>query len=775
MSELEVSSEEDFGICDKCQKGRMVKKYSSKNNHHFLSCNTYPSCKNAKPYRPNSSTNPAVASIEIKDEFTNLFKLNLDPFPRKLFIIPADLKADFPEAAFFEQAKLVTIKADPRLVETPLEIEKIKFILYRYIRHKFSQYKGVAVLTRKFTEENFNEVIFTELPHRTLGNSYLEYFHICQAFKFALHYSDGQFYLSVEPTLRVVNQISVSQLIQLYDKPDLLDKLKGQTGLSCFYYVTDNQGIKRRKKGILANILKQGEQADGLLPILHKDIIPIFPVERMQNIVNRLVENGKLTYIDLNNRLKGLTQLKSQERLTSSIFLVNKIASILNGTINITKVTLEKQPVSQNDFYKKVIISSEPNLRFDSIQDSKKSIKVKEGLVHYGAYEKPPKPIRVLFLHAVSTSEQARQFSLLLQNGIEGYYGFERHFHNTLEIDCQLYEEEGFEISLTKIVIGRADGYDVIIYQLPADPSFTKIIVQAQLINGGIVSQCVRESTINGPNQFTLWNFALDLYVKAGYTPWTLYPKEKLPNVDLFIGMSYSSKKEKVMAGSPKLLRTLACINVFSADGEWRQAYYNADTFDEGAQYDFEQRGQNVGKLIRDAVLAAQLEQPNLKKIHIHYNKIFSKEEMNSIYNAVAKVIPDAILYFVSIADKHTVRLFNSNNVDAHQQRGGGILFSDNTLYYCTSGYSPIKTTVKGTPVILRIKSHTIPEQPDLDMIDLAIHMQALTKLNYKATFPLTTLPATIAFPKELARTINDLRSINQFKNIIIDKRLWWI
>ncbi|QMU26550.1 topoisomerase DNA-binding C4 zinc finger domain-containing protein [Adhaeribacter radiodurans] len=775
MSESEVSSGEDFGVCDKCRKGRMVKKYSSKNSQHFLSCNTYPVCKNTKPYRSNSSTNLAAAAITIKDEFTNLFKLNLAPFPRKLFILSADLRADFPEAAFFEQTKLVTIKADPRLVEIPLEIEKIKFILYRYIRHKFSQYQGVAVLTRKFTEENFNEVVFTELPHPTLGNSYLEYFHICQAFKFALHYSDGQFYLSVEPTLRVVNQMSVSQIIQLYNKPDLLEKLKSQNTLSCFYYITDSKGVKWRRKGVLADILKQGEQEDGLLPILQNDIIPIFPIERMQNIVNKLVEKGKLTYIDLNNRLKGLTQLKSQERLASAIVLVNKIAAILNGKIDTTRVVLEKQPVSQNDFYKKVTILSEPNLRFDSIQDSKKSIKVKEGLVLYGAYEKPPKPVRILFLHSAATTKQARQFSLLLQNGVDGYYGFEKHFHTTLEIDCQIYEEKDFEIFLTRIVIGRAEGYDVIIYQLPADPSFTKTKVQAQLINGGIVSQCVREPTFNGPNQFTLWNFALDLYVKAGYTPWTLYPKEKLPNVDLFIGISYSSKKEKAIAVSPKLLRTLACINVFSADGEWQQAYYNADTFDEEAQYDFEKRGQNVGKLIRDAVLAAQLGQPNLKKIHIHYNKIFSKEEMNSVYKAITKVIPDAILYFVSIADNHTVRLFNSNNVDAHQQRGGGILFSDNTLYYCTSGYSSIKTTVKGTPVILRIKCHTMPAQHDLSMNDLAMHMQALTKLNYKATFPLTTLPATVAFPKELARTINDFRSINQFKNIIIDKRLWWI
>ncbi|MFD2514227.1 Piwi domain-containing protein [Pontibacter locisalis] len=706
--------------------------------------------------------------VEVMDEITNLFKINLSPFPRKLYILPEALKGEFPEAAYYDRTNLVTIRHDAQLRELPFDDEKVKQILYRYIRHKFSQHSGLAVLSKRFSEDKVNEVILPDTSHPSLGNSYVEYLQICQAFRFAIHYSEGQFYLSVEPTLRVMNQMSAATFGQLFS----MDKLREREDLECFYFTKTKDG-KMRRKSFLKDVLDGALGSNEYLPIKAADIIPILSLSQMQGMVGWLAEHGKVGFIDLSAKLKELTLLKSNERIATSLAVTKTIQSALHGKIANTRVTLDLQPASQSDFQQKIYIQSEPNLRFDSIQDSKKSIKVKDGLAQFGAYDKPHKPIRVLFFHAASATDRIKQFASLLQNGVGGYYGFEKHFHTSLEISYQAFDDVTFGVDLSKITLNSSDEHDLVIYQLPNNQNYTKTVVQAKLINSGIVSQCVREATVVNVNQFTLWNFALDLFVKAGYTPWTLYPKERLPNVDLFVGMSYSSKNEA--GGGTKLLRTLACVNVFSSDGEWHQTYYNSSSFEEGEKYDFEKRGKNVGQLIQEAVLAAQREQGALKKIHIHYNKLFSKEEMNSIYYAVTEVIPDAILYFVSIADSHTVRLFNPNNKDSSQHRGGGIVINKRQLYYCPSGYSQIKTTVRGTPVILRVRVQTMPEQYDFDIRDTAYHMQALTKLNYKSTFPLSTLPATIAFSKDLAHTVNEFRAINQFTSIGIRNRLWWI
>lgn len=217
MTNLQRVDIEDFGTCDKCGTGRMVKKFSSKNNQHFLSCNQYPRCKNAKPFRVNASSTSITSTVEVKDEITNLFKINLSPFPRNLYILSEALKSEFPEAAYYDRTNLVTIRHDARLRELPFDDEKVKQILYRYIRHKFSQHSGFAVLSKKFSEDKVNEVILPDTSHPSLGNSYLEYLQICQAFRFAIHYSEGQFYLSVEPTLRVMNQMSASTFGQLFE------------------------------------------------------------------------------------------------------------------------------------------------------------------------------------------------------------------------------------------------------------------------------------------------------------------------------------------------------------------------------------------------------------------------------------------------------------------------------------------------------------------------------------------------------------------------------
>lgn len=81
-----------FGPCDKCGKGRMVKRYSSKTQRHFLSCDRYPACTNPKSLpenisvlqpsvaRSNEGLDESVSSLVIEEETTNLFPLALHSF-----------------------------------------------------------------------------------------------------------------------------------------------------------------------------------------------------------------------------------------------------------------------------------------------------------------------------------------------------------------------------------------------------------------------------------------------------------------------------------------------------------------------------------------------------------------------------------------------------------------------------------------------------------------------------------------------------------------------
>src|SRR5215210_7562187 len=98
----------------------------------------------------------------------------------------------------------------------------------------------------------------------------------------------------------------------------------------------------------------------------------------------------------------------------------------------------------------------------------------------------------------------------------------------------------------------------------------------------------VDEATLINPRMKDL-NLGLNLFAKAGYTPWVL--DEGIEGVDLFIGLSYTAQR---VQGRSR--RMMAYVNVFDRYGRWRLYQGDAKAFP------FEDRLDHLGGLVGEAL-----------------------------------------------------------------------------------------------------------------------------------------------------------------------------
>ena len=109
----------------------------------------------------------------------------------------------------------------------------------------------------------------------------------------------------------------------------------------------------------------------------------------------------------------------------------------------------------------------------------------------------------------------------------------------------------------------------------------------------------VDDDTLQNP-RFKDLNIALNIFSKAGYTPWVL--DETLKDADLFIGLSYSSiKREKLID------RMMAYVNVFDKYGRWK--FYQGDV----EAFPYEERHKHYSEIIKASINRHRAETRTLK------------------------------------------------------------------------------------------------------------------------------------------------------------------
>lgn len=788
-----LAEPEDFGSCDKCGKGRMVKRYSPKTQEHFLCCDRYPSCRNPKSLPENlpvllppnakntSDENEDSPAIVIEEETTNLFPLILEPFPSELAIVPVEQKPKHPEAAFISKDELVCFDLDSGLSTVDFDPEHTKWVLYRNFYYQLRNVNSrLFELPRRFREHAANEVLLNDKDY--IGQRYQRLARVRLGFRFRILFVNGQFYLCLNPLHRIVNRVRLNEVTSL------LDNNFNPANLRCIFHM-DGESIWTWHHGTVLSVnngkatLKFVKET---VEVPCSKVIPDLSMELLNQVFNKATLRSHLPALNLHQELKRLSwQSKgmtsaSKYRMGATKAIVNLLQEkVFPFNINQVKVNIGPNPSPQRMF-NGFSFDHEPNLLFHQQQDDRISIHVLEGLRELGSYEKPSEPLCVA---RIISQDMLGGYDCLfgrLANGVADFEGMEKHFGAELIIEDETFNGNDVDSGVRRFINHhRSDEFDVVVVDMPADslylfnPKSPYYRIKADLALHGYTSQMITRKTLH--NRSAIWNIALDIFSKAGYTPWVLYPKEKLPKADLFIGLSYSSMK---LPEDQTLCRVIGYANIFSEDGEWKFCRSGENHFDESSGYwDFDLRGQYFGDLVWDCIdqyIGTRGLKPN--NVHIHYSKVFSQQEKDIISEKVRAHNSNIQLYFVSISHHHPLRLFDPNDNGWHPRRGTGITLDDHTLYLCTTGVSRAGYKVKGTPRILRAEFSALPEDHSVTAGDIAKHIYALTKLNWKSTRSFCLEPVTIKYAREIARMVNIFRQ-NGFSDVtkIMGDKLWWL
>ncbi|TXF87541.1 hypothetical protein FUA23_18295 [Neolewinella aurantiaca] len=285
----------------------------------------------------------------------------------------------------------------------------------------------------------------------------------------------------------------------------------------------------------------------------------------------------------------------------------------------------------------------------------------------------------------------------------------------------------------------------VIIYLPPNSADYYNI--KALLASHGRVSQIVSKTNFD---IYSCWNISANIYAKLGYTPWSIESKAD-DFSDLVLGLSYSSLKH-----NGRLKRNLGHVNVFDRNGIWKYMKSSINYLN------FEERQEEMPRLILNAVADYQSTNPNLRSIDIHYTKKFSAKERNKVMRALESQ-PIECVNFISLNKGHSFHLFDSSR--STKVVGGGkiVILGKNRFLLSTSVQSnsdkifEITVWINGTDCNLS----------EDEILKISTRILSMTKLNWKSAVKLTSDPVTTKFSSEVAKLTNyfDLTSWREVSN----------
>jgi argonaute-like protein implicated in RNA metabolism and viral defense len=260
----------------------------------------------------------------------------------------------------------------------------------------------------------------------------------------------------------------------------------------------------------------------------------------------------------------------------------------------------------------------------------------------------------------------------------------------------------------------------------------------------GLASQMVDEMTVLNPEWRDL-NLGLNIFAKAGYVPWVL--ENAIPNVDLFIGLSYSQIKR----GS-RTVRMMAYVNVFDAYGRWHFCQSDSQAFP------FDARLEHFTDLVKNALAAYRGRHGGpLKSIQIHLTKKFSAAERAILVRAVRSIAPDARVVFVSVNTNHPIRLYDlSEQSDGSVARATYLPCGSTRIYLATTGKNTFNEKMMGTPIPLELTVWADPHNALPPLSEICQQILSLTRLNWASSRSFCQEPITTKFAGDISNLMKD-------------------
>ncbi len=493
----------------------------------------------------------------------------------------------------------------------------------------------------------------------------------------------------------------------------------------------------------------------------------------------------------INNRFSLEAKLKSLSLASVANASKQRLEKINQTALYVTK---EIFPISYNGFttymrgvpttlrqytdeakpFTVVHALKEPGVRFGQ---SAIETNILSGLAKFGSYSSPNKDIEIVPFCLSGFESKMTALIKAIQTGSMNFKGIERTFKMGVKhLPPIAKADAGYFLNECKRLLneysweGNPELNRLFLVHIPEDMySVTDInspyfVLKEFLLEKGIPVQMIDTPTLNDP-KFKDFNLALNIVAKTGGTPWVL--PAALPEVDLFIGLSYAQYKNE-----NQLYRTMGYANVFDRYGQWQ--FFKGNV----ASFDFENKHLHLAKLIKET-LEQRENLPDAANIHIHYSSKFSKFDREHILKATRSIRPHAIVNFVWINIGHNIRMFD-NRIEGNGSlsRGTYVITLKNQFFLSTTGYNVIKKSI-GTPIMLEVNVHTEPYNSNqvLQYKTFAQQILSLTKLNWASTQTINRQPVTTKYAHDIARLSQVFyRRKGEFKlHPILEKTPWFI
>ncbi len=551
---------------------------------------------------------------------------------------------------------------------------------------------------------------------------------------------NGEYYLCVDYMVTVKSHLDAAQLKQLL--PEFrFNKERG-------FYKEDGQWKPGRIEDVAgSDAIILIKDASTRLPA--NQFIPDIP----NKTVSRILEK-KGVKADFDRQIKRLGLLTVDKPPRQRMDMIVKFVAGLRETVFPIRVgecqidiDPNPTPLIAPTFDVKTNLE-EPFSAFDHEDETKRSQQILEGLTRHGSYEKPKTEINAVILTTTDKSRAMYQLAERLIYGADRYPGMVKTFGVNLRILATITTDAASEyVEECKKFLRCSDFQktDIFIVYIPENEGKASYDspyyeVKKLLIRNGIPSQMVDEETLANPRWKDL-NISLNVFAKAGYTPWVL--DQELKDADLFIGLSYSAIKRNA-----RIDKMMAYVNVFDKYGRWK--FYQGDI---EKVFPYEERGKHYREIIKSSLAKYQAENPEekIKKIHLHYNQRMGKNDRRVIDAQVRQLLPDSQTYFVHINTTHPIRLFDLSTGDGSMERKAYVITGKNQFYMCTTGNNIFQQKGMGTPRILAVTVESFQENDPTTIQAVAQHILSLTRLNWASTKNFCHEPITTKYASDIS------------------------
>jgi hypothetical protein len=677
----------------------------------------------------NSSPAAIQRAVELYPETANLYSLRWNSLPKDLHLVRSGKPGEEErEEVFFKPVKNSTL-VNPT-------IENIRRGLLRLVIDGLKQ-AGYTVSRR--TNHGNAKVIQTETNYGPGGSKLCIY----PSFKFRVLQFEGRYYLCVDHRLTVRAELSLEAL---FTKSRTLALNPAQRVL---IKVNDDwqegRWVKRQEGDCILRLLNEDE-----IIVPAKKVYPELTRGQIQQVALGL----NIKPNDLERSIKQYSFLTVSRAPLARLSACNDFAAqIAENVFPVSEGNTEVRMSAAPATLKPPIFNvsndlREPSVCFDHVDKSKRGKDILQNLVQFGSYDKPAGKIRLALLTPHSHRPMMERLVKQLNVGSARYRGAAATFGTEFEIRDSLSCKEigDYEEYIRKFV--RSDERketDVALVYMPkgsgvSDSSHPYYKAKSLLLREGIVSQMVDTATVLDPKWRDL-NLALNIFAKAGHTPWVL--DDPIPNVSLFIGLSYSQK-----TGPNGVSRMMGYVNIFDAYGRWR--FYQGDT----AAFSFENRLAHYEDLVKNSIAAYSAKNKGeIKTVHIHLTKHFSRRERAVLAEGVRSVAKDAVVIFVSLNPYHLLRLYDVSEGGDGRIKRATYLQSDETRFYLTTtGNNIYDQKSMGTPIPLEVTVWADPVERTPSPKEIAQQILSLTRLNWASSKNFCHEPITTKYAGEIAR-----------------------